>query len=323
MSLSLRRLRYFRVIVAEGSFTAAAKRLGIAQPALSQTIRQLEDHFGTPLLNRGRKGVTPTPAGQSVLDVATDVLGRLATLESDLRGHPTEARGDVSIALAVTLSRHITPRLLIKMARRHPKVTVRIVAISSTDAIELMEQRKIDYAVIPIPTPSPRFEARPVYRERVCLTSLSKSVVPDTSPIRFRDLRDIPIVQPSPKYDLRRRLDLAAREVGITLNTRYEQDTSDAMLSIVLAGLAALPTQVSIYHPTMERPLLDIRPIIEPEIMRTHVMLRLANQTPSLAETALETEVIEAIRELAAEAALPGEAIGDGTWSVGSPFSSP
>lgn len=316
-------MRYFRVIVAEGSFTAAAKRLGIAQPALSQTIRQLEDHFGTPLLNRGRKGVTPTPAGQSVLEVATDVLGRLATLEGDLRGQPTEAQGDVSIALAVTLSRHITPRLLLKMARHHPKVTVRIVAISSTDAIGLMEQRKIDYAVIPIPTPSPRFESRPVYRERVCLTSLSKSVVPDISPIRFRDLRDIPIVQPSPKYDLRRRLDLAAREVGITLNTRYEQDTSDAMLSIVLAGLAALPTQVSIYHPTMERPLLDIRPIIEPEIMRTHVMLRLANQTPSLAETALETEVIEAIRELAAEAALPGEAIGDGTWSVGSPFPDP
>ena len=95
------------------------------------------------------------------------------------------------------------------------------------------------------------------------------------------------------------------------------------MLSIVLAGLAALPTQVSIYHPTMERPLLDIRPIIEPEIMRTYVMLRLANQTPSLAETALEIEVIEVIKELAAEAALPGEAIGEGTWSVGSPFGGP
>jgi DNA-binding transcriptional LysR family regulator len=72
--LELRHLRYFAAVAEAGTFTRAAERLFVAQPTLSQQIRQLEQLVGTPLLVRGRDGVRLTAAGAVLLDAARDVL---------------------------------------------------------------------------------------------------------------------------------------------------------------------------------------------------------------------------------------------------------
>jgi DNA-binding transcriptional LysR family regulator len=72
--LELRHLRYFAAVAEAGTFTRAAERLFIAQPTLSQQIRQLEQLVGTPLLVRGRDGVRLSAAGAVLLDAARDVL---------------------------------------------------------------------------------------------------------------------------------------------------------------------------------------------------------------------------------------------------------
>jgi DNA-binding transcriptional LysR family regulator len=72
--LELRHLRYFAAIAEAGTFTRAAERSFIAQPTLSQQIRQLEQLVGTPLLHRRRDGVALTAAGAVLLDAARDVL---------------------------------------------------------------------------------------------------------------------------------------------------------------------------------------------------------------------------------------------------------
>ena len=318
MSLSLRRLRYFRSIVAEGSFTAAAARLGIAQPALSHTIAQLEDHFGHKLLIRDRKGVTPTPEGERVLASARGILDTLSELEADLSPGPGEVTGRVTIGLAVTLARQVAPRLLTRMAERHPKVHVDIEVTLSTDATAMLSRREADYAVVPLAAHQPNIATRPLYREQVCLAQLAQSVNPDTRPVAFKDLANIPLVLSRPNYDLRRRIDLLSRELGVVLDIRYEQNSPEAMLGIVLAGLSSTLTQMSVFHPTMERPLLDIRPVIEPRIMRTHMLCRLASQTPDPAQRALEHELCSCFEDLTRNASLPGDVIADGAWSDGS-----
>src|ERR1700738_2038288 len=72
--LELRHLRYLVAVADAGTFTRAAERLFIAQPTLSQQIRQLEQIVGAPLLHRRRDGVRITAAGAVLLDAARDVL---------------------------------------------------------------------------------------------------------------------------------------------------------------------------------------------------------------------------------------------------------
>lgn len=75
--LELRHLRYLVAVADAGTFTRAAERLFVAQPTLSQQIRQLEQLLGTPLLHRRRDGVQLTAAGAVLLDAARDVLSRV------------------------------------------------------------------------------------------------------------------------------------------------------------------------------------------------------------------------------------------------------
>jgi DNA-binding transcriptional LysR family regulator len=74
LAIELRHLRYFVALADAGSFTRAAERMSISQPTLSQQIRRLEEIVGTPLFQRHRGGVRPTPAGAALLDASRAVL---------------------------------------------------------------------------------------------------------------------------------------------------------------------------------------------------------------------------------------------------------
>ena len=74
MNIELRHLRYFVAVAEEAGFTAAARRVHVAQQVLSAQIRQLEDAVGTALLERTSRGVALTAAGTAFLDVAREML---------------------------------------------------------------------------------------------------------------------------------------------------------------------------------------------------------------------------------------------------------
>jgi DNA-binding transcriptional LysR family regulator len=76
-AIELRHLRYFVAVAEELHFSRAAKRLRIAQPPLSQQIRQLEQHIGHALFNRNSRTVALTDAGETLLELARHILKRL------------------------------------------------------------------------------------------------------------------------------------------------------------------------------------------------------------------------------------------------------
>lgn len=305
MDVSIRRLRYFQTIASEGSFSAAARRLNIAQPALSHHIRQMEDGFGAALLSRTNRGIGLTEAGQVLRRHAAEILQRIEDADAEVRTLVREPHGTVSVALAGTLARQMAPRVLTMAAERCPKVHVKILVIASDDAVQLVASESIDLAIIPIAAQIPDVEARPIYRENACFTRLATGK-PNRNPIRFHELAGVPLVQSSSKYDLRRRLDDLATNLGVALDIRYEQDSGDVMLAIALSGVAGFITQTSVYHPVLERPLIDARPIIAPEIVRTHCIVRPQNRPMSLSLQATEDVLTSCIKQMTESGELPG-----------------
>jgi DNA-binding transcriptional LysR family regulator len=110
--LELRHLRYFAAVADAGTFTHGAERLFIAQPTLSQQIRQLEQAVGTPLLVRRRDGVRLTAAGAVLLDAARDVLSLVDHGVSRTR----QAAGLGRQRLRVVMPRNLPEALTIKTA---------------------------------------------------------------------------------------------------------------------------------------------------------------------------------------------------------------
>jgi DNA-binding transcriptional LysR family regulator len=101
--LELRHLRYLVAVADAGTFTRAAERLFIAQPTLSQQIRQLEQLLGTPLLHRRRDGVQLTAAGAVLLDAARDVRSRVDHAVSQTRQAAGLGRPRLRVALPADL----------------------------------------------------------------------------------------------------------------------------------------------------------------------------------------------------------------------------
>lgn len=121
--MELRHLRYFIAVATTGSFGRAAERLHVSQPALSQQIRDLEAHVGTPLLERHPRGASLTPAGQTLLPLAERLIGDARAAVMAARGAAETVTGTLVVGLPET-NRAVTEakRLLQALALRFPSV---------------------------------------------------------------------------------------------------------------------------------------------------------------------------------------------------------
>ncbi|MGE7957866.1 LysR family transcriptional regulator [Pseudomonas sp. NPDC089530] len=120
-------MQTFVHVVESGSFSAAARRLQVGQPAVSKTIAQLEARLAVRLLLRSTRGLTPTEAGMAFFERAKRAIDEADEADLAARGAGTELRGTLRICAAVTFARlHIVPHLG-TFLDRHPELDIDVV----------------------------------------------------------------------------------------------------------------------------------------------------------------------------------------------------
>lgn len=127
-------LETFAEAAERGSFTAAARHLGLTQAAVSQRIQQLEAALRTPLFRRAAGGAALTEAGRRLHAYARRVLDLVAETKAAVTGVPDEARGELVLAASSVPGQHLLPPVLAAFRERHPLVRVRV-SVSDTDAV--------------------------------------------------------------------------------------------------------------------------------------------------------------------------------------------
>jgi len=141
--MDLRQLRQFVAIAEELSFSKAAVRLRIAQPALSRTIKEMEDELGTILLDRNRKRVRLTEPGATLLREARALIDQhLSALESVRRAAQGE-EGELRIGYIGPPTRHFLGRILAEYRRRHPKVAIHLEERTPERVWEMVATRRL------------------------------------------------------------------------------------------------------------------------------------------------------------------------------------
>jgi DNA-binding transcriptional LysR family regulator len=120
-------MEVFVLVVDTGSFSAAARRLNVGQPAVSKLIAQLEERLGVKLLVRTTRGLTSTEAGLNYYERARRAIEEAEEAELAARGAATSLTGKLRIAAAVTFARiHLMPRLP-EFLQRHPDLEIEVV----------------------------------------------------------------------------------------------------------------------------------------------------------------------------------------------------
>jgi DNA-binding transcriptional LysR family regulator len=146
----LRELEHFVVIVSAGSFTAAARRIHLSQPALTASIQRLEEAVGAPLLLRGRHGAELTAAGATFLPKAQAALAAFRDGQRAVAEIQGLSAGQVHLGGGATACTYLLPPLLAKFRRSHPGIALAL-REGYTSALEAaVEDGSLDLAVITV-----------------------------------------------------------------------------------------------------------------------------------------------------------------------------
>jgi DNA-binding transcriptional LysR family regulator len=155
MTIELRHLRYFVAVAEEASFTAAARRVHVAQQVLSSQIRQLEDILGVQLLERTSRGVATTPAGSAFLDGARDTLATLDRTAAAARNAAHAVGGELSVGLNVAAGGEMPTTLLAAFRRECPQIETRLRTFELSEPASGLLDHSSDVAFVRPPVGAP------------------------------------------------------------------------------------------------------------------------------------------------------------------------
>ncbi|MGQ0751849.1 MAG: LysR family transcriptional regulator, partial [Betaproteobacteria bacterium] len=144
--MRLNQLSDFLSIVEAGSIRAAARANGVTHPAMSKSLRALEDEVGMSLIRRGTRGVVCTPAGRAFLSRARVIRAELRKAQEELTALAASG-GTVSVGLSPAAVA-IAPEAVARFLNDHPMVRLRIVEGSPAALVPLVRDETLDFAVL-------------------------------------------------------------------------------------------------------------------------------------------------------------------------------
>jgi len=179
-SLNLDQLRALVEVAALGSFSAAARRLNLTQPAVSLQIRELEARWGLRLIERMGKKALATSAGHELIEHATRISRECEAAEAAMRGLRDGSLGRVRIAATLTALMYDLPPILTRLRKDHPRIEVVITNMPTRDTIESIVQNTIDFGLVTLPIKSALLTATPL-RPQMCVAILPAATqhIPD------------------------------------------------------------------------------------------------------------------------------------------------
>lgn len=161
MHFDLTDLELFRHTAECGNITAGARRSHLSLPAASARIRAMEASLGIALLERNRRGVLPTPAGQALLQHARRIGQQVERLQYDLAQYAQGQQGQVRLLCNTAALTEYLPELLAAYLSRHPGVSVDVQELPSLRIVQSITQGMADLGIISTAAPNEHLQTRP------------------------------------------------------------------------------------------------------------------------------------------------------------------
>lgn len=238
-------LNAFIAVAETGSFSGAASRLQLTQPAVSKRIAALEVATGTRLFDRIGRRVGLTEAGRALLPRAGAILRDIAAAERALRELGGSVRGRLAIGTSHHIGLHRLPPLLREFSRRHPEVDLEIDFMDSEKAHEAVLQGRLEFAVMTLDPAGndPRLHARTVWDDPLSAMVAAEHPLAELRAPRLEDLAAWPAVLPGAGTytgQILRAL-FAARGVALRVGMSTNYLETLRMLASIGLGWSVLP----------------------------------------------------------------------------------
>lgn len=238
--MDLRQLRYLVALGEEEHFTRAARRLGIAQPALSQQIKRFEAQLGVSLVERSTRSVRLTDAGRMVLAGARRILREVDTLGDEIDALRGMRAGRVVVGVTRTPGAIDVVALLARFADAHPGVELDVREDLTVELVALLDAGVLDLALIAEGSSvlPPTIELRTVAEDPLVAIVPAGHPLAGRPELSIRDLAEHRLVTFHRGATIRRQLEQRAFDERVRLHVGFEIADVERARSIVANGLA-------------------------------------------------------------------------------------
>lgn len=238
--MKLQQLRYIVEVLNHNlNVSATAESLYTSQPGISKQVRMLEDELGIQVFERSGKHLTKvTPAGEEVIAIAREILGKVDSIKAVANEHTLPDQGKLNIATTHTQARYALPAKIKQFMQRYPKVSLHMHQGSPEHISGLAAKGTADFAIAT--------EALHLYQDLIMLPCYhwNRSIIvpkghplAQSSSITIEQLGEYPIVTYVHGFTGRSELDRAFSTAGITPNVVFTATDADVIKTYVNAGL--------------------------------------------------------------------------------------
>ncbi|MCY1513353.1 HTH-type transcriptional activator CmpR [compost metagenome] len=261
--LDLTSLRLFVAVCQENSIARAAEREFIAPSAVSRRIADMESLVGLALIERHTRGVTVTPAGQTVLRHARRIIGDVEAMGAELSRLYAGVKGHVRLVANLSAIVQFLPEDVAAFQRLFPEVDIDLEEQHSPDVLRLVRERAADFGICNRIPGAPGVEQLPYRRDRLAVMLPARHPKAVARQLSLQDIAGETFVGLRENSALTQQLAAQAAALGATLSVKIRVASLDALCRMTHAGLgiAVMPQQVAeLYLQSLDvvvRPLSD------------------------------------------------------------------
>jgi DNA-binding transcriptional LysR family regulator len=272
---TLLQLRSFVTVADEGGFTAASRRLGMSQPAVSRAVASLEKELALPLLVRGRNGLSLTDAGSLALAHAREALRHLVLMRTEVAALAGEITGTLSLASLPSVTGTLVAPQLRTFTERHPGVTIRLLEGSEQEVRDWLDQGAAEAGVVSLPIKG--LDSAVLGDQDMVAVVPGDNRLASWDEVDYAELAKEPFIRST--GGCAEVFTPVARRVGVEFDVAFEAREMSAVLEIVRAGLG-----VSILPSAGLSDLPDdvvVRPLVPKTVRRLGVAVSASASAPA------------------------------------------
>ncbi|EJL94607.1 transcriptional regulator [Herbaspirillum sp. CF444] len=304
--MELRQLRYFVAIVDHGSLSRAARVLHIAQPALTQQIRQLEEELEAQLLHRSAQGVIATDAGKTFYEHAQAILKQVTDAKSAVAQSNDKPSGTVALGIPQSVSGALALPLLTAIRATYPEITLLLTEELTGNLIVQLKSGRINLAVLfddgdgqlsPFAS-TPMVEEEMMYITRADSQYGVKEGKGKSRSVTLAKAIKAPLILPGLQHGVRPRIENVVRAHGMSLENVIEINSVAILKSAILADIGATILPVAPLLSEIERGDMVAHPISGERMARTLALCASKNIPLTNAAAAVERLVLDVTDDL-------------------------
>lgn len=238
--MKLLQLRYLIQVAETGSFTKAATKLNVAQPALSRQIKLLEDELGVSLFHRDGRGVEPTAAGNELVRRSMDIFQHLYEAREAVMAYRGQMEGEVTIGILPLFGAAVMPDLLLRCRGEYPGLNIKVMVGMSGAVQEWLMSGRVDFGVISSLADSGQFiKTSRIATALLHLVYRSEDAPNDDGPVPLARALNAPLIIPSRANGIGAVIHGAAERENIPVQPTLEVDSVEIIKGLVLSGVGS------------------------------------------------------------------------------------